>query len=310
MDEKSDLEKTLNNQKINYETLWRGIIRPPRDSYSLEELGPESFNFMQKECVREDYTLMSKTGYLISCSFYRFSPSNRTPYIRPVVIYLHGNSSSRLEGKRMMKYLFSKNIDIFTFDFSGSGMSEGEFISLGYHEQNDVKTVVDFVEKLPGVGRIGLWGRSMGAATTMMYAHQDERIKAICVDSPFYNFRELAKELCYKEKGVPGFLVDTALFFVKKTVKSKNNLEIDKLKPIDYADATTCPAIFIHAMKDELIPHTHSVKLFEKYAGKKSLNIVEGKHNSVRQKHIIDKVIKFFEENLFEGEKGEELTFD
>lgn len=77
----------------------------------------------------------------------------------PVVIYLHGNSSSRLEGLRMAPELMKRNINIFVFDFAGCGMSEGEYISLGWHEKDDLRIIVDFVEKLPGVSRIGIWGK-------------------------------------------------------------------------------------------------------------------------------------------------------
>lgn len=76
----------------------------------------------------------------------------------PIVIYLHGNSSSRLEGLRMAPELMKRNINVFVFDFAGCGMSEGEYISLGWHEKDDLRIIVDFVEKLPGVSRIGIWG--------------------------------------------------------------------------------------------------------------------------------------------------------
>lgn len=34
---------------------------------------------------------------------------------------------------------------------------------------------------------IGLWGRSMGASTSILYAAKDTSISALCLDSPFYN---------------------------------------------------------------------------------------------------------------------------
>ncbi len=49
----------------------------------------------------------------------------------PVVIYLHGNSSSRLEGLRIAPELLKRNINLFIFDFAGSGRSEGDYVSLG-----------------------------------------------------------------------------------------------------------------------------------------------------------------------------------
>ena len=77
----------------------------------------------------------------------------------PVVIYLHGNSSSRLEGLKIATELFKRGINLFVFDFAGCGLSEGEYISLGWHEKEDLKIIVDFVDKIPGVSKIGVWGK-------------------------------------------------------------------------------------------------------------------------------------------------------
>ena len=283
--------------KYTYENCWKYIIRPPRDDYDMSELELDKIGF-EEPYIREDYTLLSKRNFLIECSFYRIDPSKRTPYVRPCVIYLHGNSSCKIEGKKMAYYLFSKGIDLFVFDFPGSGKSEGEYISLGYHEKEDVRIIIDFVEKLPGVGKIGLWGRSMGAATALLYSHTDKRVLVQCVDSPFADFREVAIHLCKKEINIPEFIINSVLFFVKKTIKKKNDMNIDELRPIDYAEISKTPTLFIHAMKDELIPYDHTIRIYEKYGGIKSINIVEGEHNTPRQKHLINKIINFFDKYL------------
>ena len=250
MENKKHKKHSEEQVRYTYENCWKFIIRPPRDSYDLLELEFDS-NLNEKESyIREDYTILSKRGFLMECSFYRVDPSKRIPYIRPCIVYLHGNSSSRVEGKKMSYYLLNKGIDLFVFDFPGSGRSEGEYISLGYHEKEDVRIIIDFVEKLPGVGEIGLWGRSMGAATTLLYSYSDERIKAQCVDSPFADFRELAIYLCKKEINIPEFIINSVLFFLKKTIKNKNDMDIDKLRPIDFAESSKIPTFFIHAMKD------------------------------------------------------------
>jgi alpha-beta hydrolase superfamily lysophospholipase len=41
----------------------------------------------------------------------------------------------------------------------------------------------------------GLWGRSMGAATAILYAHMDPSIAGMVLDSPFSSLSTLAKEL-------------------------------------------------------------------------------------------------------------------
>ena len=279
--------------KFSYENCWKFIIRPPRDEYVLYELD-FPFNLVENPdfiYIREDYTVLSKRGYLMECSFFRADITKRIPYIRPVVIYLHGNSSSRIEGTKMALFLLNKGIDLFVFDFPGCGKSEGEYISLGYYEKEDVSSIVDFVEKFPGVGKIGIWGRSMGAATALMYSYQDKRIKAQCIDSPFANFKDLAIKLCKQHIYIPEFVINTILYFLKKTIRKKNDLEIENLKPIEFSKLSKTPAFFIHAMKDDLIPYEQTIKIYEEYSGIKSINITEGDHNTPRQKQLINKII-------------------
>ena len=293
------MEQNAEKPKISYETLWKFIIRPPRDSYTEDLLGHPIFMYKGKTYLRKDYDLISSEGYIMKCSFFEPEDDYRPKKIMPVVLYLHGNSSSRIEGIHMLKELLKRDINLFVVDFPGCGLSEGEFISLGYHESHDVKILVDFIENLPGVGRIGLWGRSMGAATTMIYSHKDERIKAICMDSPFADFSLLAKELVLKQIKLPGFLVDGALKIIKMTVKKKNGLDIEKLKPLDSAPKTMQPAIFIHANSDELINNKHSEMLYQAYKGKiKTLRKCDGKHNTRRPNKVIREIGEFFYRHL------------
>ena len=299
--------------ELSYETLWKSIIRPPRDEYDIDQLGDKNFIHKGNSYVRHDYELINKRGYLIKVSFLEHDIDIRESYLMPVVIYLHGNSSSRIEGFRNAPELLKNNINIVMFDFAGCGLSEGHYISLGWFEKDDVKLIIDFVEKLPGVGSIGLWGRSMGAATTMFYTYTDPRIKAVCMDSPFGDFKLLAKELCLKYINLPNFVLDTTMNFVKNTVKEKCGLDIEKLQPQLYANKTKTPAFFLHAIGDELISLEQTLKLVESYAGEHFINVVEGGHNSLRQKHIQEKISKFFMKFLYKENINElspyNLTF-
>ena len=284
-----------------YDKLWKMLIRPARDIYNEVDLGSKRYKRQNnKFYTRKDYEIMSERGFLIKCSFYEEELSSREKYIMPVVIYLHGNSSSRLEGKKMANYLFDYNINSFIFDFPGSGLSEGNFISLGYHEKKDIKIIIDFIEKLPGVGKIGLWGRSMGAATTLLYTYSDSRISAICVDSSFSDLNYLVKDMCYQFAKVPGFIVNSGLHFIKKTIKGKNDTDLDNIKPINFCHLSNVPTFFIHAKYDEFIPYEHSLSLFEKYKGKKFITIVDGKHNTARNIEVIKHVCRFFQKFLDE----------
>ena len=312
MDKLHQLNPNNEQLKLSYENCWKFIIRPIRDRYFLSELDyPEKVLRNPSNCyIREDYTVLSRRGFLMQCSFYRMDLSKRDPYIRPVIIYLHGNSSSRIEGSKAAIFLINYGIDLFVFDFPGCGRSEGEYISLGYYEKDDVKTIVDFVEKLPGVGKIGIWGRSMGASTALMYSYLDNRIKAQCVDSPFATFRDMAIKLVKKHINIPEFIINSILYFVKKTIKNKINLDLEDLKPIDCAPLSKTPTFFIHAMKDDLIPYEHTIQIYEKYAGIKSINITEGDHNTARPMSLYFNTLYFFLKYLDEKYKEDNEEYE
>ena len=60
----------------------------------------------------------------------------------PTVIYMHGNAGNLLEGLNYADYLLPRGINLFAFDFSGCGNSQGEFVTLGWKEKQDLEAVV------------------------------------------------------------------------------------------------------------------------------------------------------------------------
>ena len=286
------------------ENLWKSIIRPPRDKYKFKDLGPNEFMSYGRNFVRKDYKLIGRSGNILQCSFYENEQSNHDSESIPVIIYCHGNSSSQCEIKYYLDKILQENINAFTFDFSGCGKSEGEYISLGFYEKYDLKMIIDFVYKLPNVGKIALWGHSMGAATILLYAAKDPRISCICVDSPFSDFNILLKEYSERLTIIPGFVFSTAYNLTKTMVFNRNNLDIDNIKPINEVKNIKIPIYFVHAMKDTLIKSDHSLKLYENCGSSiKFINICEGGHNTIRNDDIINKIMNFFKNYLYPSQK-------
>lgn len=293
------MEKGETKVKLGYETLWKFIIRPPRDKYPLNYLGPQQFKYNSKIYIRRDFELISHQGFKMKSSLIEPLPTYRPSKKMPVVIYLHGNASSRLEGLNTLNILLPHNINLFIVDLPGCGYSEGEYISLGYYESYDVGIIVDFLENLPSVSNIGIWGRSMGASTGLIYAHRDKRIKALCLDSPFANFCRLARELTKQYISLPDFLINGVLKIIRNTIEDKIGIDIFKLNPIEEAENTFQPALFIHAINDKLINVQHAMDIFNIYGGEKSLKCSEvGGHNSKRPKRLTQEIGNFFEKYL------------
>ena len=81
------------------------------------------------------------------------------------------------------------------FDFSGCGLSEGDYISLGYFEKDDTSLVIDYVKNNFFVSEIGIWGRSMGASAAIMTGAIRNDINFILADSPYVNMKKLCEEI-------------------------------------------------------------------------------------------------------------------
>lgn len=295
--------------EISYEALWKSIIRPPRDIYMEDLLGEKIFKFRNMSYIRHDYEIVNDRGYVLQCSYVEPEKSNRPYDIMPVVVYLHGNSSSRIEGLRCMNELLKRNINVFVYDSCGCGISEGEYISLGYYESKDLETIINFIERLEGIGKIGIWGRSMGAATCLLYNSKKNNMKisAACYDSSFSNFNQLAKELCKKMINIPGLLISAALSIIRRSIIKRNGLDIEMLNPVNGSCNINIPGFFIHAKNDELINMDHTIDIHSKYGGVKVLNICEGSHNTPRSRLLMENVSLFFEKYLYDEKKADDI---
>lgn len=212
---------------------------------------------------------------------------------------MHGNSSARVEVLPQLSYLLSLGVACFAFDFAGSGKSDGEYVSLGYYEREDLSCIVAHLRATNVVSTIALWGRSMGAATALMFGDRDPSIACMILDSPFADLTQLAEEMVEKGRDqgivVPTFVVSVALRMISGSVKKQANVNIKHISPITHADKCFIPALFVAGEHDDFIKKHHAEAIYEKYAGDKNIIIVEGDHNSPRPKFMFDSASIFLQ---------------
>ncbi|KDO74879.1 hypothetical protein CISIN_1g007812mg [Citrus sinensis] len=277
------------------EQLVNFIIRPPRAEYSPEhDLLDQEFMLKGKWYQRKDIEVKNKRGDVIQCSHYVpiLNPDGKP---LPCVIYCHGNSGCRADASEAAIILLPSNITVFTLDFSGSGLSGGEHVTLGWNEKDDLKAVVDYLRADGNVSMIGLWGRSMGAVTSLLYGAEDPSIAGMVLDSPFSDLVDLMMELVdtYKIR-LPKFTVKFAIQYMRKAIQKKAKFDITDLNTIKVAKSCFVPVLFGHAVEDDFINPHHSDRIFEAYAGDKNIIKFEGDHNSPRPQFYFDSINIFF----------------
>lgn len=277
------------------EQLVNFIIRPPRAEYSPEhDLLDQEFMLKGKWYHRNDIEIKNSRGDVLQCSHYTpiVSPEGK---LLPCVIYCHGNSGCRADASEAAIILLPLNITVFTLDFSGSGISGGEHVTLGWNEKDDLKAVVDYLRSDGNVSMIGLWGRSMGAVTSLMYGAEDPSIAGMVLDSPFSDLVDLMMELVdtYKVR-IPKFTVKFAIQYMRRAIMKKAKFDIMDLNAIKVAKSCFVPVLFGHAVDDDFIQPHHSERIFDVYMGDKNIIKFDGDHNSPRPQFYFDSISIFF----------------
>lgn len=278
-----------------YDMLWKMVIRPPRDLYSPEELGPDKFRLGKRVYARKDMELTSRRGRL-QCSHFLPAKGNEA---RPCVVYLHGNCSSRLEAFDALPVLLPLDVTVFSLDLSGSGRSDGEYISLGYHEEQDLRTALEYLRQQQNVTSIGLWGRSMGASTSILRAAEDNNIAACVLDSAFKDLKSVAEELVGKGRfPLPTFLTGWAFDMVRNEVSTRAGFDILELSPISRAPKAACPGFFGVASDDTFVLPHHTQALHNAWGGHKHFRVFDGGHNGVRPMWFLEEAADFLATEL------------
>ena len=279
----------------SYDNLWKAIIRPTRDKYTMKDLGPYKFEINSKNYKRTDLTITNKHNIKLKCSFWEPFDEEREYDQLPCVIYLHGNSSSRTEAIGQLKHLLPLNITVFAFDFYGCGKSEGKYISLGWYESDDVECVINYLKKTNKVNSIGLWGRSMGAVTALIYSSRDKNnLSAIVLDSAFYSLKKLIEELIEESIKIPNFIINSMVKTLQNTILEKANFDINDIEPYLFAQKCSVPAFFCHGKDDSLINPHHCQDLYDIYPYKKKIAFLNGDHNTTRTDEFKKSAALFF----------------
>ncbi|KAJ6794148.1 Uncharacterized protein M6B38_231070 [Iris pallida] len=277
------------------EQLVNFIIRPPRADYSpKDDLLDQEFMLKGRWFQRKDLEVINDRGNVLKCSHYvpLVIPEGKP---LPCVIYCHGNSGCRADASEAAIILLPSNITLFTLDFAGSGLSEGEHVTLGWYEKDDLRVVVNHLRTDGNVSCIGLWGRSMGAVTSLMYGAEDPSIAGMVLDSPFSNLVDLMMELVDTYKyPLPKFTVKLAIQHMRKVIKKKANFDIMDLDTIQVAKCCFVPVLFGHATDDDFIRPHHSDRIYDSCVGDKNIIKFDGDHNSPRPQFYFDSISIFF----------------
>eukprot|EP01017_Pseudomicrothorax_dubius_P037232 TRINITY_DN5430_c0_g2_i1.p1 TRINITY_DN5430_c0_g2~~TRINITY_DN5430_c0_g2_i1.p1 ORF type:complete len:434 (-),score=52.28 TRINITY_DN5430_c0_g2_i1:126-1427(-) len=271
---------------VDTEKVAKMFIRPPRFNYRIEDL---AYGLKVPGARRDDFQVFNLRNERIFGSIWDPAQPGRDAAI---VIFCHGNAGSRMDGLRVANLLLPYGISVCGFDFSGCGHSQGEYITLGWKEKEDLAKIFEHVKRLNRYKSIIVWGRSMGGATTLFFASRcrDPMLKMIILEAPYASLESCALNQAKKVVGnLPEFLVKGYLAFVDETIQimtqglnpkdPKAGMSLYEMKTVDIADRILVPAYYGVGDQDDLTPPRDVKSIFDNhFGGPKYFRIYKGGH--------------------------------
>ena len=245
---------------------------------------------------QENITLETFDGWKLSCWFI---PQNKRP--RGTIIYLHGVGDCKIAGMAFARSLYEKGFNIFLYDSRQHGESEGSYCTYGFYEKYDVSAVTRYLQsrKEKEIGKIGLFGTSMGGAVAIQAAAINSHIAAVVSECSYTSLRIVFVDYQKRIIKLPWhFLRNIALVQSQKIANFKARL----VSPVEDIKRVHVPILIVHGKNDSFIKSEYSKLLYDAANEPKRLLLIDNAgHNDVWDvggAAYKDSVVSFFLEHL------------
>ena len=196
---------------------------------------------------------------------------------RNVLILLHGYGEHPSMVSAYAKLIMTKiQCHVLIIHQRAHCMSGGKYTSYGLCESVDLNTWIEFCKRQVGdQARIFIFGRCMGAVTTLLAAEQEdfsENVAGIIADSPYDKVERPILDL-FKRR----YKVNMSIFlkWVKRCVGLRFGFELDKCDCLTNANRIKVPVLLFHGEKDHIVNPESSKLIYDRIITPKRMIIVE-----------------------------------
>jgi alpha-beta hydrolase superfamily lysophospholipase len=192
------------------------------------------------------------------------------PDSKGTVILFHGYAGEKSSLLGRADQFIALGYTVFLIDFIGSGESNGNTTSVGFHEARQVKVCFDYVKAQQPQTEIYLFGTSMGSVA-ILKAIYDFSIQpeGIILECPFGS---LYKTVCARFDiiGVPSFPMAGLLTFWGGV---QNGYWAFTHNSTTYAKSVKCPTLLLFGKQDNRVSQEDTQLIFNALTHKKTLSI-------------------------------------
>jgi alpha-beta hydrolase superfamily lysophospholipase len=245
------------------------IMQPQRTN---ENITPTELGLKSQRIEIQTVDNLKLTGYWIKSA---------TDSAKGLIILVHGIGGNKEAFLGLSKELAEKGIESIVFDARAHGESEGEYVTYGYKEKEDISKIVDLVKASNPALKVGIWGNSLGGAVALQSLAVDKRIEFGISESTFTELDKIVYDYQKKlAKGVGAkFITDYSLSRAGQLA----DFDPEQVKPIESVKHIEQPMLIVHGDADENISVAYGRQLFEnlKSTDKELIIIENGGHNGL-----------------------------
>ncbi len=166
----------------------------------------------------------------------------------PTVVLVHGWAANKSE---VLKYAvpFHAAYNVVAIDLRGGGRSSKSDVTFGLREKADLEAIIDWLERTKHPVHLAVMGNSMGGATAVMAAVNDQRIEALILDSMHARVEDVIGRRLEVDEGHPSLPGTPAMLF---GIWLRTGLNLMDANPINYIPALGHrPLLLIHGTADQ-----------------------------------------------------------
>lgn len=253
-------------------------FRPPRHEYDTERTAV-AVTTGETVYVRQTMKFTNSKGNQLEGSLW-YDKDYEIP--KNCLIYLHSLGSNQFEALNLVAFMCSRDLAVFSFDFSGCGNSEGNYIPLDGSGIDDVNSCLKILEEQYNFAKYAVWGRSMGAAIALHAASETDKFVCCISDSAFKDTESVVYDQA-SQNGIPAFVIPIIKRFVAN--QALKTLGTDVISPYPYASLhkSNTPLLIGHGKQDSFITVSQAKDIFERYGcDDKTIYVFDGCHNTGR----------------------------